>query len=120
MLDNTDDMDLPVTDPETEKFIRDRITDLRLQKGISEAVLSESIGQNRSYINGIISGRALPKLRPLLAICKYFDISPVEFFDTKNKVPSLLHETMEIIKCLDAEDMRCLASVARRMKSYED
>ena len=47
-----------------EEFIRNRITELRLKKGISEYQLSLELGQNRGYIQAISSGRALPAARP--------------------------------------------------------
>ena len=42
-----------------EEFIRNRITELRLKKGASEYQMSLALGQNRSYIQGISSGRSL-------------------------------------------------------------
>lgn len=46
-----------------EEFIRNRITELRLKKGISEYQLSLELGQNRGYIQAISSGRALPSMK---------------------------------------------------------
>ena len=43
-----------------EKFIRNRITELRLKKGVSENQMSMELGQNRSYIQAISSGRSMP------------------------------------------------------------
>ena len=51
-----------------EEFIRNRITELRLKKGISEYQLSLELGQNRGYIQAISSGRALPSMKQLLAM----------------------------------------------------
>ena len=45
-----------------EEFIRNRITELRLKKGASEYQMSLALGQNRSYIQGISSGRSLPSM----------------------------------------------------------
>ena len=39
-----------------EEFIRNRITELRLKKGVSEYQMSMELGQNRSYIQAISSG----------------------------------------------------------------
>ncbi len=36
-----------------EEFIRNRITELRLKKGVSEYQMSMELGQNRSYIQAI-------------------------------------------------------------------
>ena len=43
-----------------EKFIRDRITYLRMQKNVSEYKMSLDLGHGKSYIQIIASGRALP------------------------------------------------------------
>ena len=42
-----------------EEFIRNRITELRLKKGVSEYQMSMELGQNRSYIQAISSGRSM-------------------------------------------------------------
>lgn len=43
-----------------EEFIRNRITELRLKKGVSEYQMSMDLGQNKNYVQAISSGRALP------------------------------------------------------------
>ena len=45
-----------------EEFIRNRITELRLKKGVSEYQMSMELGQNRSYIQAISSGRSMPSM----------------------------------------------------------
>ena len=62
-------------------FIKNRVTELRYQKGISEYTLSLAIGRSQGYIQSISSGRILPSMNTFLDICKYFDITPSEFFD---------------------------------------
>lgn len=41
-------------------FIKNRITELRCQKGISEYTLSLAIGRSQGYIQSISSGKILP------------------------------------------------------------
>ena len=65
-----------------EEFIRNRITELRLKKGVSEYQMSMELGQNRSYIQAISSGRSMPSMKQFLNICEYFEITPLQFFDT--------------------------------------
>ena len=65
----------------TAEFVRERITSLRLQKGVSEYKMSYDLGHSRGYVNNISSGKALPSLTEFFAICEYFDITPVEFFN---------------------------------------
>ena len=45
-----------------EKFIADRITELRLKKNVSEYQMSLDLGRNKTYIQSITSGRNLPKM----------------------------------------------------------
>ena len=52
-------------------FIKNRITELRCQKGISEYTLSLAIGRSQGYIQSISSGRILPSMNTFLDICKY-------------------------------------------------
>lgn len=52
-----------------EKFIRDRITELRLQKDVPERKMSIELGHSTSYIHSIASGRALPSMPEFLYIC---------------------------------------------------
>ena len=54
-----------------EKFIRDRITELRLQKDVPERKMSIELGHSTSYIHSIASGRALPSMPEFLYICDY-------------------------------------------------
>lgn len=63
-----------------DKFIAKRITELRLQRDISEYKLSYDLGQSKAYIGMITSGRANTSVPMLLAICDYFEITPAEFF----------------------------------------
>ena len=54
-------------------FIRTRITELRLSKGVSETAMSTALGHNRSYITHITSGRKNPSVPELLYIIEYLD-----------------------------------------------
>ena len=42
-----------------EDFVRERITALRLKKGVSEYQMSYDLGHSRGYIYNISSGKAL-------------------------------------------------------------
>ena len=41
-----------------EKYLRERITELRLQKNVSEHRMSLDLGRSGSYIRGITKGTA--------------------------------------------------------------
>lgn len=73
------------------QFIRDRITQLRIRRNISEHKMSCDLGKGHSYIQRISSGHALPSLPMLLEICDYFCVTPEEFFheDANGALPPL-------------------------------
>lgn len=63
-----------------EKYLRERITELRDRKGISEHRLSLELGKSGSYIRSITSGATMPSMKELFNIMVYFEVSPFEFF----------------------------------------
>ena len=99
-----------------EDFIRERITQLRLQKGVSEYQMSYDLGHSRGYVYNISSGKALPPLKEFLAICDYFDITPQEFFDEDDCCPELIHKVTNGMKELDEADRRLILELVERLK----
>ena len=99
-----------------EKYIRDRITKLRLKKQVSEYRMSLDLGHSDSYIRNITSGKALPSMSEFLYICEYFNITPKEFFDEDSNNPELINELVSISNGLNNEDLLVLISMAKRMK----
>lgn len=99
------------------EFVRERITALRVQKGVSEYKMSYDLGHSRGYINNISSGKTLPSMAEFFAICEYFGITPSEFFDPENKNPKLLNELIQTISMLSEEDLELtLKNVNRLLK----
>lgn len=101
---------------EYEKYIRDRITQLRLQKGISEYKLSYDLGHSRGYIYNITSGKSLPPLTELFSICEYFDITPAEFFDDRISNPELIQKAVEGMKTLSDSDVLLILNHINRLQ----
>ena len=98
-----------------EQFIRDRITQLRLKKDISEYQLSYDLGHSRGYINNISSGKALPSMSEFLYICDYFHITPKDFFDTENPYPDLVGDIVTLAAQLDKESLHALRTIMQKM-----
>lgn len=96
---------------QVEQF-RERLTELRLQKSVSESKMSYELGQCKGYIQQISSGRSLPFMERFLSICDYLDISPSEFFDVDNQTPELIRELASAAKRLKADKIRLLIDVA--------
>lgn len=99
-----------------EKFINDRIAQLRNQKNVSARDMSLSIGQSKNYINIIENGKSLPSLHGLVLICEYFNITLKEFFDTDNKSPNDIKELNEAIKNLDGNSIKHLTEFVKGIK----
>lgn len=97
-------------------YIRDRISELREEKGVSEYQMSLDLGQNRNYIQGITSGKSLPSMSQFLNICEYFGISPMHFFGSKELYPQLLYEAMKKMSSLNQSDMLLLLSIIDRFQ----
>lgn len=102
-----------------EEYIRNRITELRLKKNVSEYQMSLDLGQNRSYIQAISSGRALPSMSQFLNICDYFEILPLQFFDSETVNPQLLHKAMEGMRKLKDDDLIMLIGFINRLNPDE-
>ena len=96
-------------------FIRTRLTELRIKKGVSEYKMSLDLGHSKGYIQGISSGKAFPSVPELFYICEYLGVSLQEFFSPDLEEPQLLHELYDLSKDLDAEDLQALINMAKRL-----
>ena len=85
------------------EFFYRRLTELRLQKGVSARDMSLSLGQSESYINKIENKRTLPSLTGFIYICEYFGITPQEFFDVNLSAPMKAKEFSEEFQKLSPE-----------------
>lgn len=98
-----------------DKFIRERISQLRLQKGVSEYKMSYDLGHSRGYINNISSGKALPSMTEFLAICDYFQITPMNFFDRNQKYPEMIQQALQGLSDLDNDDIILVLNLIERL-----
>ncbi len=98
-----------------EKFIAERITNLRLKKNVSEHRMSLELGQSKSYIQSITSGKALPSIKQLYNICDYFEITPEEFFAGESEDVFKLHRVSELARRLSGEDIELILELMERL-----
>ena len=59
------------------EFIRNRITELRLKKGVSEYQLSYDLGHSKNYIHNIVTGYSQPSVKELLYLIDTLGITPL-------------------------------------------
>lgn len=88
-----------------ETYFRERITELRSQKDISEHRLSLELGKSGSYIRSITSGATMPSMKELFKIMTYFDVSPSEFFAGLQGRNTLRAELGEKLRKLKEQDL---------------
>ena len=99
-----------------EEFVRNRITQLRLKKGVSEYQMSYDLGHSRGYVNNITSGKTLPSMSEFFVICDYFGITPEEFFDDDFKNPELIQKAVCGLKELNDEDVLLILNLINRLQ----
>lgn len=98
-----------------EKFVQERITQLRLRKGVSEYRMSYDLGHSRGYIHNISSGKATPPMKEFFAICDYFDLTPQQFFDEGTQNPELIQKAVAGMKQLDETDLLMILGLINRL-----
>lgn len=97
-------------------FIRQRITELRIKKGVSEYQMSLDLGHSRSYLQNISSGRSLPSLTEFLYICEYLNVTPKAFFDESEAEPILIQKALDGMRTLSDKDLLTLIGLIDRLK----
>jgi transcriptional regulator with XRE-family HTH domain len=85
------------------QWFSERLTQLRMEKGVSARDMSLSLGQSESYINKIENRRTMPSMTGFFYICEFLGIEPQEFFDAKTISPNKAAEIIEQIGKLSSE-----------------
>lgn len=92
-----------------------RMTELRLNKGVSARDMSLSIGQSAGYINNIENGINYPSMSTFFYICEYLGVTPKEFFDVEVQDPHMNSELMNAARNLNSEQLEHLIALVRHM-----
>ena len=99
-------------------FIGERVTPLRLAKGISEYSLSKNIGKCNNYINKVSSGAITPTIPTLSLICDFFGITLSQFFqDESTYVSPVASQIASRLPALNEEQLESLLAIIRAMES---
>lgn len=94
-----------------DAFTRNRITELRKRKNVSEHKMSLDLGKSGSYIRAISSGLALPSLKELFNIIAYFDMTPAEFFAPLDDEDTLYRGICEKMRMFRQEDLQMVSTL---------
>lgn len=100
---------------EREDFIK-RLTELRMNKGVSAREMSLAIGQSEGYINNVENGVNLPSMTVFFYICEYLSVTPTEFFDISAKNPTKIKDLVDAAKNLSNEQLEHLIAIAKGLK----
>lgn len=100
------------------KYVQDKITELRLARGLSAYQLSYELGHSKNYIHNIVSGYSQTTVQELLYIMEYFNITPKDFFDESHDFadPVCAKQILDSMKEMNADDLAALAHVVIKMK----
>ena len=72
-----------------EEFVKNRITQLRLQKGVSEYQMGYDLGHSRGYVYNISSGKSLPPMSSSLRYANISELLPPNSLTMKIQTQSL-------------------------------
>lgn len=97
-----------------EEQILNRITQLRIQNGVSEKQLSRAIGRSPSYLSAMNNNQSMPSLRSIVAICDYFNITLYDFFSfDQNQYPGIINDLCKQAKTLNQEQIEILIKLIK-------
>ena len=105
--------------PMYEEDFAKRLSQLRMEKGLSARDMSLSLGQNAGYINNIEAGKALPSMGSFFYICEYLQITPMDFFNYSSPRPQeteLLLKSMNLLTTEQFESIRLIINELTRNK----
>ena len=97
------------------EFIAKRITELRMQKNISEQRMSFELGHSGNYIQLISSGKMMPSLKELFSICEFLEVSPALFFNEDIEVPAMVQRGVDSLNLLKKEDLELAVLILERL-----
>lgn len=98
-----------------EEFIK-RLTQLRMNKGVSSQEMSHALGQSHAYINNIENGSGYPTMENFFYICDYLGVSPEEFFATHTPDPIKVKKAYQAISSLSSSQLDAIITIAKEMK----
>lgn len=100
-------------------YIPQRITSLRIQKGVSEYQMSLDLGHSRSYMQNTSSGKSKPSIEEFLYICEYLNVTPQAFFDEAKQEPILIQRAAQGLNSLSARDLELVIHIIDKLNGKE-
>lgn len=100
-----------------EDYFCRRLTELRLEKGVSARDMSLSLGQSDSYINRIENKKMLPSLTVFFYICEFLQITPKEFFCGDEELSLQMTQLIHDLKELEPQKRDHVAAIVKDLNS---
>ncbi|MFI3141567.1 MAG: helix-turn-helix transcriptional regulator [Clostridia bacterium] len=88
-----------------------RLSTLRQKKNVTARDMSLSLGQSHNFINNIELGKNFPTMLNFFYICEFLEISPIEFFDYKNKSPLEINNIVENLTKLSSTQLSNISDI---------
>lgn len=100
--------------PSDAKLFRERLAELRKEKGFNQPQLSERLGKAHNYIGRVETGRIdTPPLDTIAEIAKHLDVSVSDLFFFQGKGDSLGELRGKIQRLIETEDVKKLRKYYR-------
>lgn len=96
-----------------DEFFYNRLTKLRMQKGVSQREMSLSMGQSQGYMTKMESKASMPSMNVFFYICEYLGVHPKDFFNDEVQYPHIIGEINEDLKKLTEEQLEHIAAVIK-------
>lgn len=100
----------------SEDEFRNRLIELRMQKGVSARRMSLDMGQGETYINNIESQNKMPSMAGFFYICEYLGLTPQEFFDEGMESPDEIRKLVQDFQKLMPEQRKIILSLLKSIK----
>lgn len=99
------------------EYVRQKITELRIKRNISEYQLSYDVGHSKNYVHNIVTGYSQPSVKELLYLIEALGVTPRDFFDEAVEFsnPYLSKKIMEGIKGMSDENLEAVLLIVERL-----
>ena len=96
-------------------FIRNRISQIRQEKGASARSLSLDLGYSSEATNQIETGRANPTLEYIMTFCDHFGLTIGEFFNEELTYPIQLKELIKKLGTLNSAELATVSDMVTHL-----
>lgn len=104
-----------MSDSQYKKEFCRRLSQLRINAGVSARDMSLSIGLSEGYVNKLENAKTLPSMNTFFAICDYFQITPQEFFNIGMEFPFEIGIAVQELKKMNMKQLDRLIGIMKDM-----